>query len=161
MISEVVSKMEEWRTCQGFDWPYEVSSLGKIRSLNYNKTGETKELSQTMCGEYLGVSMDDKRQRVHRIVAQAFLPNPNNFPEVDHRNRNKLDNRVENLQWVPKYVNAINRAFRGNKVGEQNITLSKENTYRVDIRRQNITFRKTYKTLEEAIEARNKYLLEV
>jgi hypothetical protein len=151
--------MEVWKICEGYKFPYEVSSLGKIRSMNYNKSGIVKELSQTLCGEYLAVTMDNQRNYVHRVVAKAFLPNPSCLPEIDHLNRNKLDNRIENLRWANKSMNAINRIARSKKIGERCIEYTKEGTYRVDIRRKDVVFRKTYGTLQEAIEARNKYWL--
>lgn len=60
---------------------------------------------------------------LHRLIAQAFVPNPDNKPEVDHINRNTLDNRVENLRWVTHKENCNNRSYKlGIKVCEHLIT---------------------------------------
>ena len=54
---------------------------------------------------YIRVKIDNKRIPLHRLVAQCFISNPLNHPEVDHRNNNKEDNRVENLQWISGFDN--------------------------------------------------------
>ena len=109
--------MEQWRpiiiTKNGkkYDYTglYEVSNLGRIRSLNYNKTGEVKILKIPTNRAYLAVGLckHGRRQEfsVHRLVATAFLPNPNNYTDVNHINENKHDNRVENLEWVTHGAN--------------------------------------------------------
>ena len=58
---------------------------------------------------YIYMKINHKSYRLHRLIAEAFIPNPDNLPEVDHINRNKLDNRVENLRWVTVKENANNR----------------------------------------------------
>ena len=63
---------------------------------------------------------------VHRLVAQAFIPNPDNKPEVDHINNNPHDNRLENLRWVTKSENGQNQGKRiTNKSGHKNICYDK------------------------------------
>jgi hypothetical protein len=150
--------MEEWKDCLGFRNVYKVSNLGRVKSLNYNKTGKEQILKQNLCGEYLAVSMDNKRTIVHRLVAKYFIDNPDNLPEVDHINRVKVDNRLENLRWANKSQQAINRNQRQTQSGHNRIALTQENHYRVDIRRKGIYYRKTFQTLEEAIQARDKLL---
>ena len=99
---------EEWKTVvyhgEIFE-DYEVSTLGNIRSLNYNHTGEIKTLKPYTGHEsgYLYITLWGSRQRncrVHIIVAETWIPNPDNKPTVNHINENKHDNRVENLEWA-------------------------------------------------------------
>ena len=100
--------MEVWKTVviDGVTYDgYEVSNYGKVRSLNYNRTGKVQELKP--CKDrngYLTVVLCQKdKQRsflVHRLVACTYIPNPENKPTVNHINENKEDNRVENLEWA-------------------------------------------------------------
>ena len=87
---------------------YEVSSEGKVKN---SKTG--KIMKAKNAGRYLQIGLckngKTTRFQVHRLVATMFIPNPNNLPEVDHINRNRSDNRVENLRWVTKEQNMKNR----------------------------------------------------
>ena len=97
--------MIEWRPVKGYEGLYEVSNLGQVRSLNYNHTGEVKilKLSKYKSG-YLKVSLHKNgkqyQKTVHRLVAQAFIPNPGDKTEVNHIDGEKQNNTVDNLEWV-------------------------------------------------------------
>jgi len=92
--------MENWKEIVGYD-KYHVSSLGRIKSLN---KGRCKILSpeKTRAG-YLRVSLCKqgiiKRFQVHRVIAESFIDNPENKKYVNHKNGNKADNRLSNLEW--------------------------------------------------------------
>lgn len=84
---------------------YVVTACGKIFSLNYNHTGTRKELRQKVKAGYMNVGITDdlgirRFKRVHRLVAETFIENQESKPEVNHKNGNKSDNRVENLEWA-------------------------------------------------------------
>lgn len=96
---------EVYRDIQGYEGLYQISNLGNVKSLNYNHTGKEKVLSCCVDKDgYLGVVLckncKPKHFRVHRLVAQAFIPNPENKQYVDHVNTVRSDNSVSNLQWV-------------------------------------------------------------
>lgn len=98
----------EWRPVVGLEDKYEVSNYGDIRNIK-------KDTLLHPCLNYKGypcvcLRIDGKsRMRpVHRLVAMAFIPNPENKPHIDHINGVKTDNRVENLHWVTPYENTHN-----------------------------------------------------
>ena len=101
-------QQERWKPIFGYDGMYEVSDLGRVRS---KYRGEWKMLRFDMdrCGYFRVVlSKDGKRKRflVHRLVAQAFIPNyDNSKTQINHRNECKSDNRVSNLEWCSAQYN--------------------------------------------------------
>lgn len=99
--------MEEWRqiVINGEKWDYEVSDCGNVRNI---RTGKRLKPQKSKKG-YLRVGLYKNEKynnfQVHRLVANAFIPNPNNLETVNHINENKEDNRVENLEWLSRENN--------------------------------------------------------
>lgn len=111
---------EQWKSIEGTDGAYEVSNTGKIRSNNYLGHGRQKELSLSKDHKgYMRVRIyiDGKRPtiKVHRAVAKAFIPNPENKPEVNHKDGNKENNRVDNLEWSTSCENTTHAYDTGLK----------------------------------------------
>lgn len=112
--------MEEvWKDISGFEGYYQVSTLGKIRSISRYvshknggsafKNGKVLSLRKNTAGySVVNLAKEGKicTKTVHRLVAIAFLPNPNNYPFINHINENKEDNRIENLEWCTPRQNS-------------------------------------------------------
>lgn len=109
---------EKWLPIKGYEGLYEISSYGRVRSLNYRNKGVRKVLScNARQGYYIKVSLVkggvSKYYRVHRLVAQAFLAEPlEGQTQVEHVNTNKRDNRVQNLRWCSPSGNMANELTR-------------------------------------------------
>ena len=95
---------------------------------------------------------DRKKTSIHRLVAIHYIPNPNNLKEVDHINRNKCDNRVENLRWVTRSQNNLNMSLRiDNKLKHKNIIHRNDGYFIYNKKINNFKLCKSFKTLEEAL----------
>lgn len=111
--------MEVWKDIEGYEG-YQVSNLGNARSLDRmvggpfgSKRFAKGRILKLHCQKtgYLTIDLCNEGKKpikrpIHRLVAEAFIPNPNNLPMINHRNEVKTDNRVENLEWCDaKYNN--------------------------------------------------------
>ena len=111
--------MEIWKDIEGYENLYQVSNMGRIRSV---KTGRIRKSVTYSSGyQYVNLSKNNstKIYLIHRLVAKAFLPNPDNLPQVNHKNEQKDCNMVTNLEWCSKEYN-INYGTRNEKVAEVN-----------------------------------------
>lgn len=101
---------EIWRDISSYEGLYQVSNLGNVKSLNYLRTGNERMLKpvKNRYG-YLLVNLCKNGKtrlfKVHRLVAKAFIPNTNNKSDVNHKDENKANNCVDNLEWTTRKEN--------------------------------------------------------
>ena len=140
--------MEEiWKDIAGYEGKYQVSNLGRVRSLDrmvrrkngyiLRCKGQLIEPTNHKSGYiYIGLTKDGKKNtlKLHRIVATAFIPNPDNLPHVNHKDENPKNNRADNLEWCNaeynnSYGNHIERCKRHRAVEQYTLDWKLVTTY--------------------------------
>lgn len=144
---------EIWKDIKEYQGKYQVSNLGKIRTLikwdlnkrKYIATIKNIKLREDKDG-YILVDLHKNNKtktfKVHRLVAEAFISNSNNYPQINHKNEIKNDNRVENLEWCSNEYNAV----YGTKV-QRTAEKHKKHILKYDLKGN---FIKEYNSLKEA-----------
>lgn len=137
---------EEWRDVPRYEGFYQVSNLGNVRSVD--RYIECRGVMRFQKGKilrphigkfgYKQVILNNKGMKlykVHRLVAEAFIPNPDNLPQVNHKDENKINNNVENLEWCTCLYNLLYNGLhhrRNNKNNRKSISVARMQGDRVD-----------------------------
>lgn len=120
---------ETWKRINGYE-EYEISNLGRVKSFKRDRKG--KIMKPKFSGEYLAVTLcadgQQERKTIHRLVAEHFIPNPSGLPWVNHKDGNKLNNKVTNLEWVTPSENnnhaykiGLKKGVKGEKHGRSKL----------------------------------------
>lgn len=122
---------EEWKDIEGYEGKYQVSNLGRVKSLErVVPNGESgfrivkEKFLQTKSNQnkYIKVSLSGRSFRVHRLVAEAFIENPNSLPEVNHKDGLKCNNVITNLEWcTPKHNINHNKKLGVMPIGDSHV----------------------------------------
>ena len=130
-----MSKDEVWRDVVGYEGLYKVSNKGNVYSverisLQGRKIGGLTLKPRSFRNGYLHVNLYKnskvKTKSIHRLVAEAFIPNPNNFPEVNHFDENKINNELSNLEWCDSRYNS-NYGTRNERISKKVRAVNVEN----------------------------------
>lgn len=147
---------------------YYVDEDGNIYSRKSGELREIKQYPKTHGYLYVVLHKNGKKYylRVHRLIAKAFIPNPDNLPEVNHKDENKVNNRVDNLEWCTSSDNKIygsrrkrvackvsnpNIRRRNNTSGRKGVSKTRWDTWVAYFNRKYLG---TFKTFDEAVKAR-------
>ena len=146
--------VEVWKDIQGYEGFYQVSNFGNVRSLDridcngrFRKSRNCKKILTTDGYYKVGLSKDgiEKRFFIHRLVAIHFIDNPQNLECINHKDENKTNNCLENLEWCSREYNN-NYGTRNKRIGE----FSNKKTTMIDINTNNVLM--IFKSAKEASE---------
>jgi len=103
----MTNNKEVWKDIKNYEGLYEVSNFGNVRSLKYGKIKYLKP-AKNKGGYYFVILCKNgktKNFRIHRLVANAFIENPNNYPQINHKDEDKTNNKASNLEWCNNQYN--------------------------------------------------------
>lgn len=129
--------MEEWKDVPDYKGLYSVSNLGNVKSEYTNKLLKP---SVDRFGYVRFSATKNKKQktlRIHRLVAEIFIPNPNNLPQVNHKDGNKLNNTIFNLEWCTDSDNKLHAYKEGLMIGGNEYSKTRKDLPRYKLKSTN------------------------
>jgi len=120
--------MENWRPIENYE-NYLISNLGEVKNIKRDKKLSLNLSKDNRVSVVLYKNNKGKRIRIHRLVAKAFIENPENKPQIDHIDRNSSNNRVDNLRWATCRENQLNKGIsKNNRSGAKGVWWDKINS---------------------------------
>lgn len=127
MKSVLISIKPKWKDIVGYEIEYQINQFGEIRTLKDSPKLKKYDVLKPQISKRNGYVYQmlykngkEKLLRVHRLVAMAFLPNPNNLPQVNHKDGNKQNNSVDNLEWCEQSDNMKHAYKNGLQIPSEN-----------------------------------------
>ena len=121
---------EIWRDIEGYEGLYQISNKGRVKSLKWGKERILRPVIDKHGYMFVYLYNDNARKyfKIHRLVAQAFIPNIYNLSEVNHKDENKLNNCVENLEWMT-HIDNCNYGTRNKRLSRKILQYSKSGEF--------------------------------
>lgn len=156
-------KKEIWKDIPNYESVYKINNYGIIKNKKTNRIKKTHINNSGYERVVLSKNGEDKNYSVHRLVAQAFIPNPNNFSQVNHKDENKANNSVDNLEWCTpsyncRYGNRIKKIAEKTKITHKGKHYSPRTEFQKGRNAKkiiNITTNKIYNSMQEAYKETN------
>ena len=140
---KLINMKETWKDIEGYEGLYQVSNLGRVKSLfRYKKQLKLEITKNGYVRIMLCKNKKRKRHLVHRLVAEAFIPNPNNLPCVNHKDENKQNNCVDNLEFCTSKYNC--------NYGNRNTRISKNSKKQINQYDLDGNFIQSWHSIKEA-----------
>ena len=121
---------EIWRDIEGYQGLYQISNKGRVKSLKWGKERILKPWINSSGYYYIILCNDSVKKafRLHRLVAETFITNPYNLPEVNHKDENKKNNCVDNLEWM-RHIDNCNYGTRNERISRKILQYSKSEEF--------------------------------
>ena len=121
---------EIWRDIEGYQGLYQISNKGHAKSLKWGKERILKPWINSSGYYYIILCNDSVKKafRLHRLVAETFITNPYNLPEVNHKDENKKNNCVDNLEWM-RHIDNCNYGTRNERISRKILQYSKSEEF--------------------------------
>lgn len=135
---------EKWKDIKNYEGLYQISNLGRVKKINKSNIIICKPSIDTSGYKQIVLTKNKKRKsyKIHRLIAQAFIPNPNNLPQINHKDENKLNNDVSNLEWCTLQYNC--------NYGSRNYRCTRHRQHRVQQYNKQNNLVREYLSLKEA-----------